>query len=151
MHREPIVRDPSAHDERAWRSLWEGYNHFYRTVVPAAVTAETWRRILDPAAPIFARLVEKDTEVVGFAAWVLHEGTWSIAPVCYLEDLFVAEAARSGGIGRMLVEDLIVRARRAGWANIYWHTRADNLPARRLYDHFARADDFVRYRMMLRP
>ena len=32
-----------------------------------------------------------------------------------------------------------------GWARVYWMTKADNLPARRLYDRFTRADDFVRY------
>jgi hypothetical protein len=34
--------------------------------------------------------------VMGFAMCILHEGTWSTAPICYLEDLFVdaANAAR---------------------------------------------------------
>jgi hypothetical protein len=40
-------------------------------------------------------------------------------------------------------------ARERGWSRLYWHTRAANATARKLYDKFAKADDFVRYRMIL--
>ncbi|HEY8263776.1 MAG TPA: GNAT family N-acetyltransferase, partial [Methyloceanibacter sp.] len=36
-----------------------------------------------------------------------------------------------------------------GWSRLYWHTRESNVAARRLYDKFAKADDFVRYRLVL--
>jgi hypothetical protein len=36
-------------------------------------------------------------KVIGFAMCVLHEGTWSTAPICYLEDLFVDAAERGAG------------------------------------------------------
>ena len=139
------IRDPAATDEAAWRELWTGYNDFYEASIPAAVTARTWRRMLDPASPIFGRLAVVDATVVGFSISVLHEGTWSIASVCYLEDLFVGAKFRGRGIGRLLIQDLVERAQREGWSRLYWHTRADN-PARRLYDEFADADDFIRYK-----
>ena len=47
-----------------------------------------------------------------------------------------------------LAEAAVTVARQRGWATLYWHPRADN-PARRLYDAFTRADDFVRYRIRL--
>lgn len=133
-------------DEPAWRDLWSQYNDFYETKVAEAVTAHTWRRILDPTASIFGRIATADDVAVGFSNNVLHDITWAIAPVCYLEDLFVAPAFRGRGIGRMLIADLIERAKSNGWSRLYWHTRADN-PARRLYDEFTGADDFVRYRL----
>ena len=142
----PTIRDPAATDETAWRSLWSQYNAFYETSIAEAITARTWQRILDPAAPIFARLATVDDAVVGFSTSVLHETTWAIAPVCYLEDLFVAPAFRGRGVGRMLIADLIERAKSNGWSRLYWHTRVGN-PARRLYDEFDKADDFVRYRL----
>ena len=49
-----------------------------------------------------------------------------------------------------MIEDLIALARARGWSRLYWHTQAGNVPARRLYDSFVRADDFVRYRLFLR-
>lgn len=141
----PTVRDPSAPDEAAWRTLWAGYCAFYEAAVPEDATAETWRRILDPAAPVFARLAVSDNRVQGFAVCVLHDGSWSARPVCYLEDLFVAPAARGGGLARALIEDVLHTARQRSWAKVYWHTKADNGIARRLYDRFATADGFVRY------
>ncbi|MFZ3359329.1 MAG: GNAT family N-acetyltransferase [Xanthobacteraceae bacterium] len=141
-----LIRDPAPADETAWRDLWSHYNAFYRVSIPEAVTARTWLRILDPASPIFARLAVIDGAVVGFCIGVLHDSTWTIAPVCYLEDLFVTPERRGRGCGRMLIADLVERARSQGWARLYWHTRESN-PARRLYDEFAKADDFVRYRL----
>jgi hypothetical protein len=46
-----------------------------------------------------------------------------------------------------LIQDLLDLARARHWSRLYWHTRAGN-PARRLYDDFAEADDFVRYRVL---
>jgi GNAT superfamily N-acetyltransferase len=143
----PIVRDPGAADERAWRRLWSGYMAFYGSEISEVVTAATWRRMLDSTSPIFGRLVIADSVVVGFSVSVLHDGTWTTAPVCYLEDLFVDPPYRGRGCGRLLIQDLVDRARSHGWSRLYWHTRSDN-PARRLYDEFVSADDFVRYRMI---
>jgi|SRR5271169_1418758 len=141
------IRDPLPVDETAWRELWSGYNAFYQTTVPEAVTARTWQRILDPASPIFGRLAVANDYVAGFSTGILHEGTWVIAPVCYLEDLFVEPNFRGRGLGRMLIADLVDRAKAKGWSRLYWHTRENN-PARRLYDEFAKADDFVRYQLL---
>jgi GNAT superfamily N-acetyltransferase len=88
--------------------------------------------------------------VAGFTISVLHPGSWALTPACYLEDLFVDPEARGRGLGRALIEDLIGLARDNGWSRIYWHTRQSNAAARRLYGQFAEADDFVRYRMVLR-
>jgi GNAT superfamily N-acetyltransferase len=139
------IRDPRPTDEMAWRGLWSQYNAFYEVDIPEAVTARTWQRILDPASAMFSRLAVADGEVVGLSVSVLSDSTWTIAPVCYLEDLFVAPRFRRRGIGRLLIQDLLDRAKSRGWSQFFWHTRANN-PARRLYDEFATADDFVRYR-----
>jgi GNAT superfamily N-acetyltransferase len=144
--RTTILRDPLPADEPAWRELWAGYNAFYETSVPEPVTARTWQRLLDPASPIFGRLAVVKGEVAGFCNCVLHEGTWVAAPTCYLEDLFVEPRFRGHGLGRMLIADLVEGAKTKGWSRLYWHTRQSN-PARRLYDEFTQADDFVRYRL----
>ena len=68
---------------------------------------------------------------------------------CYLEDLFVEDGARGQGLGRALIEDLMVLAKARGWHRLYWHTDAGNLPARRLYDRFIASDGHIRYRLPL--
>lgn len=143
------VRDAEAQDAAAWRALWDGYVAFYRGDVPEAVTARTWANILDPASSVFCRVAEDGGEVVGIAVCLLHDATWAMTPACYLEDLFVAPAARGRGVGRALIEDLLALGRARGWSRLYWHTDRGNETARRLYDAWGPADDFVRYAVPL--
>jgi len=146
-----IVRAPQARDELAWRRLWAAYLDFYGATVPPEATSHTWGRILDPAGPMFGRVATLEEAAVGFAICVIHEGTWSVRPTCYLEDLFVDPAARGTGVGRALLDDLVTLATDRGWASLYWHTRAGNAQARRVYDRYVPADDFVRYRLAIQP
>lgn len=141
------VRAIEPDDAARWRELWLAYNRFYETDVPETVTAHTLARLLDDAAPLVGRIATRDGLIVGFSASVLHAATWDARPVCYLEDLYVAETARGMGAGRALIDDLIALARARGWGRLYWHTRASNTAARRLYDSYTTADDFVRYRL----
>jgi len=98
---------------------------------------------------MFGRIAEWQGDVAGFTVSVLHPASWTLTPACYLEDLFVDPDRRGHGIGQALIEDLVTMGRHRGWSRIYSHTRASNETARRLYDRFAAADDFVRYRMIL--
>ncbi|MDR3461333.1 MAG: GNAT family N-acetyltransferase [Beijerinckiaceae bacterium] len=144
---ELMIRDAREADAESWRRLWDLYIEFYHAKIPGEVTDSTWRRILDPVSPVFAIVAERGASLLGFAVCVLHEATWTTTPVCYLEDLFVAPEARGAGAGRALITALMNRARAAGWSRVYWHTQEGNTVARNLYDEFARADDFVRYRL----
>jgi GNAT superfamily N-acetyltransferase len=144
------VRNITESDEAAWRGLWAAYNTFYEASVPDAVTASAWRRLIDPASALLGRIAVRDGRIAGFSHSVLHEGTWTADPICYLEDLFVAPEARGAGAGRALIQDLVDLGKARGWSRLYWHTRAGNAAARKLYDSFVEADDFVRYRMFLR-
>jgi len=144
-----LIRPPRPEDEAAWRRLWAGYVAFYEADVSETVTAGTWRRLLAPGSDMFGRIAEWQGSVAGFTVCVVHAGSWTLAPICYLEDLFVDAGARGHGIGQALIEDLAANAGDLGWSRIYWHTRGSNEAARRLYDKFAEADDFVRYRIVL--
>ncbi|CAM6457738.1 Ribosomal protein S18 acetylase RimI and related acetyltransferases [Leclercia adecarboxylata] len=142
------VREAKAEDYEAWLRLWNGYLSFYGTGLDEAVTLATWRRVLSADSSLFCRLAETEQGVVGFAICVLHEGTWVTQPLCYLEDLFVDDAARGKGAGRALIEAIINEAREKGWSKVYWVTREGN-PARALYDKLAVVDDYVRYRITI--
>lgn len=144
------LRNLRSGDEQAWRGLWAGYNAFYDATVAPEITSLTWQRILDPDSPLLGRTIETDQGIVGFSLSVTHDGTWVSGKVCYLEDLFVGPAQRGAGFGRLLIQDLVDLAQTRKWSTLYWHTRQDN-PARKLYDSFVAADDFVRYRMLFAP
>ena len=146
-----LVRAPQASDEPVWRRLWAAYLDFYGVTVAPEATEQTLKRILDPASSMFGRIAELNGIPVGFAICVVHEGTWSVRPTCYLEDLFVDPAARAVGVGRALLDDLVTLGGARSWSSLYWHTRADNARARTLYDRYVAADDFVRYRLVIEP
>lgn len=143
------VRNIREEDATDWRRLWAGYNDFYEMAVPAEVTEHTLRRLLDPNSSLLGRIAEKDGRIAGFSISVLHESTWTSARICYLEDLFVDPDFRGAGVGRALIQDLIDLGRAQGWSRLYWYTQANNERARRLYDQFVAADNFVRYRLTL--
>lgn len=144
-----LVRAPEAGDEKRWRALWQGYVTFYRQTVPEEVTAATWARMCDPGSGVMGRVVEVDGQVDGFATCILHPCTWTLRPICYLEDLFVAPERRGAGLGRALIDDILALAVSQGWSRVYWHTQAGNATARALYDRYTKADDFVRYRLFV--
>ncbi|MGU3438141.1 GNAT family N-acetyltransferase [Actinomycetes bacterium M1A6_2h] len=143
-----VARHAHADDELRWRALWSGYNDFYREQVSEGATAATWQKILEPGSPVTGRVALLEDNIVGFSVSVVHHSSWSVAQVCYLEDLFVDPAARRIGVGRKLVNDLIDAARAQNCSGVYWHTKENN-PARQLYDEFVKADEFVRYRLDL--
>lgn len=144
-----MMRSPAAADLQEWRRLWDGYLRFYGADVSTEVTARTWKRLLDDTSSLVGRVAQSDGGLAGFTVSVLHYSTWTERPILYLEDLFVDPVRRKTGLGRALVQDAVGEARTRGCSTIYWHTRADNAAARRLYDRFTPADDFVRYRMSL--
>jgi GNAT superfamily N-acetyltransferase len=69
---------------------------------------------------MFALVAEgPDGALLGFGHCVLHQGTWAKTPLCYLEDLFAAPAARGQGVGRALIEAVYSRAQAQGWDRVY--------------------------------
>ncbi len=149
MTTDVLVRAVTPDDEPTWRSLWTGYLDFYDAILPESVTARTWARIVAPDPAFSAIVAQRDEEVVGFANIVLHDFTWADRPAGLLHDLYVRPDVRGGGIGRKLIQHVIDQGRREGWNRVYWMTKEDNRVARRLYDTFAPADGFVRYRVGL--
>jgi len=146
-----IIRAPVATDFDRWLPLWDGYNGFYgrsgETALPAEITAETWRRFLDPRQPVHALVAEAGGELVGLAHYLYHRSTTAIADSCYLQDLFTSEAARGRGVAGALLDCVGGEARSAGASRVYWLTHEGNITARRLYDRMAEHAGFIVYRM----
>jgi GNAT superfamily N-acetyltransferase len=143
-----VIRPLQASDEPEWRRLWAGYLAFYRQALSRETTEATWQALIDPGRPeMIGRVGEVEGRAAGMLNAVIHPNTWSIAPVCYLEDLFVDPEHRGRGMGRALIEALAAEARRAGWRRIYWRTADDNLTAQLLYDRVARCSRWVTYEL----
>ena len=146
----PTIRHVTRADYSQWLPLWDGYNAFYgrsgATALADAITRVTWARFFDPSEPVHAMVAEDDGQLAGLVHYLFHRSTISIAPTCYLQDLFTGEPARGRGIGRALINAVYDQARRAGAPRVYWHTHESNSTAMKLYDQVARRPGFVVYR-----
>jgi GNAT superfamily N-acetyltransferase len=145
MRLRPIRRS----DYEDWRILWDGYNAFYGrsgpSALPEEITAATWSRFFDPAEPVWAIVAEDAGRLVGLTHYLYHRSTTRLSDICYLQDLFTAEAFRGRGIARALIQAVYEAARGAGSSRVYWQTQASNQTARFLYDKVARHFGFIVY------
>lgn len=147
---ELIIRAPSPADAPAWRKLWDGYNRFYRAQVPEAATAHTWSQLCADAGAesrqkLHGLVAERNGQLCGLVHFLFHASSWSLAPSCYLEDLFVDPSQRGSGAGAALIEAVADAARAQGAGKLYWHTQEYNAPARSLYDTLAERSSFIVY------
>ncbi|MDE3114188.1 MAG: GNAT family N-acetyltransferase [Pseudomonadota bacterium] len=147
------IRPLAKTDYAQWLPLWDGYNAFYgrsgATALDPAITAMTWSRFFDAYEPVHALVAEDGGALIGLVHYLYHRSTTSIAPTCYLQDLFTQAETRGRGVGRALIEAVYDAARKAGTSRVYWQTHETNRTAMRLYDQVAEKSGFLVYRKAL--
>lgn len=140
------VRPIRAEDRADWGALWAGYLDFYESEVSLEVYDETFRRLLsDDPHEFNGMIAEQDGKAVGLAHFLFHRHAWKIENVCYLQDLYVAPAARGTGAAEALIRAVYAQADAAGAPSVYWLTQDFNLHARKLYDRVGVKTPFIRY------
>ena len=140
------IRKIEARDEARWRVLWDGYCRFYERDLSEPITRHTWGRIMEFASPVHAIVADDPAAgVIGICNYILHDNTWTLTPVCYLEDLFVDPTRRASGVGQQLIDWLVAEMKAQGWSRLYWNTRENNYRARGLYDKYTPHSGFLRY------
>ncbi|HXL89375.1 MAG TPA: GNAT family N-acetyltransferase [Streptosporangiaceae bacterium] len=134
-------------DRGAWEELARGYKEFYQTPTSAEQYEAVWHQLMDGTEfrAFGARL---EGTLVGITHYFFHPAVW-YGEACYLQDLFVAEAARGQGAARALIERVAEAARDRGVSSLYWHTQEQNERARALYDKLASYKGFIRYQYPL--
>lgn len=153
MSNEMLIRPVQQADFPQWKPLWDGYNAFYgrkdETALPEETTRMTWSRFFDAYEPMHALVAEQTGRLLGLVHFLYHRSTISIAPTCYLQDLFTLESARGKGVGRVLILEVGKLAGQAGCGRVYWLTHETNETAMKLYDKVAEKSGFVVYRKPL--
>lgn len=144
-----LVRGIRAGDFDGWSRLWKGYQAFYAVDIPDAVSRVTWSRLNDEGEPMHGALAFVGDQAVGMVNWLTHRSTWTDGDYCYLQDLFVEPEARSGGVGRRLIEHVYAHAADHGCPRVYWLTQETNYLGRLLYDRVGDQSGFIQYRKAL--
>ncbi len=144
-----LIRLATPQDYEQWLPLWQGYQTFYKTSIPQAVTEQTWGRFHDANEPMYCAVAESNGVLVGMVHYIYHRSCWTAGDYCYLQDLFTAEAARGQGVGRALIEHVYAAAKEMQIARVYWLTHETNHQAMFLYDQVADKSGFIQYRKVL--
>jgi len=92
----------------------------------------------------------RDRRLVGYACLYWHFSSTPPAETVLLNDLYVVEGERGGGVGRALIHAAAEVARGRGAERLEWATAPDNHTAQRLYDSLgATRSDWVEYEIDL--
>lgn len=113
----------------AWKSLNEAWITQLFKLEPKDIEVldHPQAKILDPGGHIF--MAERDGEPIGCAALIaLPDGGFEVAKMT------VSEAARGTGLGRLLMQACIDRARALGAPRLYLETNSTLAPALGLYE-----------------
>jgi ribosomal protein S18 acetylase RimI-like enzyme len=127
-----IVAPLNPADYDSWLPLWLAN---MENSVSEEITAETWRRICDPASPVGGLGVRtaENAPLIGICHYITHPTTGNLNPVCYMQDLYIDTGARRQGLARTLVTYLAALGQASGWARLYWLAEAENAGAQALY------------------
>jgi ribosomal protein S18 acetylase RimI-like enzyme len=82
---------------------------------------------------VIVLLAERDHRALGYVSAVWQVNVWAGRDILALDDLYVREAVRDGGIGRALMLELATIANRSN-ATVRWEAETDNSPALRFYE-----------------
>ena len=136
-------------DRKLWEPLWQGYLEFYEKTLAQEITEFTWKRLTTTHEIEGLLAFNPKGEAIGLVQFLYHASTANMGGNCYLQDLFVAPAARGRRVGRRLIAALVQAAREKGTTQVYWQTEEFNGTARRLYERVAKRSPFIRYQIDL--
>ncbi len=83
----------------------------------------------------WAFVAEEDGIILGFALYYIRYSTWK-GQRMYLEDILVTEQARGKGIGKLLMDQLIIEAKEKNFCGIVWQVLEWNEPAINFYKKY---------------
>jgi GNAT superfamily N-acetyltransferase len=123
-------------DVEALAAIAEEMDRFYGAteVEPLDIRMRQIREALfhDPPSA-YAVLARDNAQLSGFAAYSFLWPAIGLTRSLYLKELYVTEAARGQGTGKLLMRHLCQIAAKHGCSRVEWTTDRDNLDAQRFY------------------
>ena len=116
--------------------LMRGYCDFYKVAPSDEDLLALSRALIDDPEREGVQLIAHDAEgrPIGFATIFWSWSTTDAARLGVMNDLFVSETARGGGVADALISACRDECARRGAARLSWQTAPDNLRAQAVYD-----------------
>ena len=113
-----------------------GYCDFYKVAPSDEDLLALSRALIDDPEREGVQLIARDAEgrPIGFATIFWSWSTTDAARLGVMNDLFVSETARGGGVADALISACRDECVRRGAARLSWQTAPDNLRAQAVYD-----------------
>ena len=112
-------------------------------------TVEISERLFCDSPKAFCLIAELEDKPVGIAIYFYNFSTWLGKHGIYLEDLFVAPAARGEGVGKPLLKELANIAVKEQYGRVEWSVLDWNEPAIKFYQSMGAKpqDEWTVYRL----
>jgi GNAT superfamily N-acetyltransferase len=137
-----IIAPVQAHHVDAVAALFEEMDRFYgdATVGTREERAAQIADTLFGAAPVGSALLAWDgSELVGVASYSFLWPAAGVTRSLYLKELYVGQAHRRKGTGRLLMDAVVETAKQHRCGRVEWTTDDANRNARRFYDELGAA------------
>jgi GNAT superfamily N-acetyltransferase len=128
--------------------LMRAYCNFYGVAPGDSELLAMSRALIADPEHEGVQLIARDAtdDAIGFATIFWSWSTLSASRIGVMNDLFVAPAARGGGIARALIAACQEQCRQRGARSLTWQTARDNARAQALYDGIgARRSEWLDY------
>jgi ribosomal protein S18 acetylase RimI-like enzyme len=129
------IRPVSAGELREIEPLIADYQRFYEVEdIDQDRNHKFFSRFAEGGSEGWLLAAWTDGTPVAFACFYRHKSSLSATDTVLMNDLYVNEEVRGGGIGRALIDEGLRLVRESGASCLEWSTAPDNHRAQRLYD-----------------
>ncbi|WP_045877244.1 GNAT family N-acetyltransferase [Pseudofrankia sp. DC12] len=99
----------------------------------AVLAAQIQRLLFGPIPAAYVLLAREEDRLVGMASYSYLWPAAGVTHSLFLKELYVSEAARRHGVGRLLMEHLRAIATEQGCSRVEWTTDTENTGAQAFY------------------
>ncbi len=141
---------PAIEHRAAWETLYADYAAFYGVEQTPSMRATVWGWLNDPGHEVDGLVaLDADGRPVGLAHFRPFARPLAASVGGFLDDLFVAPAARGSGAAQALIAAVAAIGRGRGWSVLRWITAEDNYRGRAVYDRVAVKTKWLTYEIKL--
>lgn len=144
------IRAIEQRDRAEWNALYQGYAEFYNVAQTSEMRDRVWSWLSDTNHETEGLVaVDEQGKLIGLTHFRRFARPLAASTGGFLDDLFVAPAARGSGAAKLLIDAVADIGRARGWTVIRWITADDNYRARTLYDKVAEKTKWATYDIKL--
>ena len=143
--RSPYFRPLTSNDHDQWRRLYQDYADFYHFALTNDRVQTVWSWLINAAHACSRLVAEQQRQLAGPVYFRGMPSSLRGQMIGSLDDLFVLNDYRFGGVAATLIRAVQAETKAQGWGFVPWITRDHDYRALGPYDKLA--EKLIGYRM----